>query len=86
MAKPDAEWVRELIQQIRIEFEQQRREQRKVPQQLIGGTKELIEQIARRVTPEHPRSPPRSGRPASVEISSDGGDGSEVRSTALLVA
>ena len=30
VAKPDAEWVKELIRQIRTEFELQRREQRKV--------------------------------------------------------
>ena len=48
-AKPDAEWVRELIQRSRAEFERQPREQRKVLQQLMAGIKELMEQIARRV-------------------------------------
>ena len=54
VAKLDAEWARELFQQIRTEFERQRRDQRKVLQQLIGGSKELMERIARRVTPEEP--------------------------------
>ena len=83
VAKPDAEWVRELIQRIRAEFERQRREQRKVLQQLMAGIKELMAQIALRVAPEVPS---RSARAASREISSDGGEGCEVRRTALLVA
>ena len=49
VAMPDTEWARELIQQIRTEFERQRREQRKVLQQLIAGIKELMEQSAYRV-------------------------------------
>ena len=84
VARPGAEWARELIQQIRTEFERQRREQRKVLQQLIAVIKELMEQIARRVTPEEPAA--KRARPASVEIGSDGGEGSEVRPTALLAA
>ena len=83
VAKPGAEWLGELIQQIRAEFERQRREQRKVLQQLMAGIKELMEQIARRVAPEVPAA---SARPASMEISSNGGEGSEVRPTSLLVA
>ena len=67
----------ELIQQIRTEFERQRREQRKVLQQQIVGIKELMEQIARHVTPEEPAA--KCARPASVR-------GSGVRPTALLVA
>ena len=56
VARPDAESARELIQPIGTEFERQRREQRKVLvlQQLIAGSKELIEHIARRVAPEEP--------------------------------
>ena len=83
-ARPDVEWARELIQQMRDEFDQQLREQRKVLQHLTAGIKELMEQIARRETPEEPAA--KRARPASVEISSDGGEGSEARPTALLVA
>ena len=50
----------------------------------MAGIKELTEQIARRVTPEVPSA--KRVRPASREISSDGGEGPEVRPTALLVA
>ena len=84
VAKPDAEWARERLQQTRTEFERQRREQRKVLQQLIVGIKELVEQIARRATPEGPAA--KRVRPLSVEICSEGDEGSEVRPTALLVA
>ena len=84
VAKPDAEWVRELLQQIRTEFERQRREQRKVLQQLIAGIKELMEQIARRARPEEPAA--KRARPVSVELYSDDDEGSEVRPTALRVA
>ena len=83
-ARPDAEWARELVQQIKTEFERQRREQRKVLQQLTAGVKELMEQFARRVAPEEADA--KRARPASVETSSNGGEGSEVRPTALLVA
>ena len=48
------------------------------------GIKELIKQIARRATPEEPAA--KCARPVSVEVSSDGGEGSEMRPTALLVA
>ena len=41
VAKPDTEWVKELVQQIRTEFDPQRREQRKTLQQLIAGIKDL---------------------------------------------
>ena len=82
-AKPDAEWARELLQ-IRTEFERQRREQRKVLQQLLAGIKELMEQIARRATPEEPAA--KRARPLSVDICCDGDEGSEVRPIALLVA
>ena len=64
VAKPDAEWVGELIQQIKAEFERQRREQGKVLQQLMAGIKELMEEIARRVAPEVPaakRAPSEHG-------------------------
>ena len=83
-AKPDAEWARELLQQIRFEFERQRREPRKVLQQLIAAIKELMERIARSVIPEEPAA--TRVRPLSVEICSHGDEGSEVRRTALLVA
>ena len=82
-AKQDADWVRELLQQIRTEFERQRREQRNVLQQLTAGTKDLMEQIVRRATPEEPVA--ERACPASVDICSDGDEGSEVRPTALLV-
>ena len=39
MAKPDTEWLGELLQQIRAEFERQRREQRKVVQQLNANAR-----------------------------------------------
>ena len=84
VAKLDAEWVRELLQQIRTEPGRQRREQRKVLQQLIAGIKKLTEQIARRAIPEEPAA--KRVRPLSMEICSDGDKGSEVRPTALLVA
>ena len=84
VAEPDAEWARELLQQIRIEFEWQRREQRKVLQQLFAGIKELVEQTARRATPEEPAA--KRARPLSAEVRSDGDKGSEVQPTALLVA
>ena len=82
VAKPDAEWVRELLKRFRTEFERQRREQRKVLQQLIAGIKELMEQIARRA--KEPAA--KRARPVSVEVCSDSEEGSEVRPTALLVA
>ena len=57
VAMPDAERGRELIQHIRTEFERQRREQRKVLQQLIAGIKELMERLR---AAQHQRSPARS--------------------------
>ena len=36
VTKPDAEWVRDLLHQIRTELERQSREQRKALQQLIS--------------------------------------------------
>ena len=84
VTKPDMEWVPELLQQIRTEFERQRREQRKIVQQLIAGIKELMEQIARRAVSKKPAA--KLARPLSVEIRSDGDEGSEVRPAALLVA
>ena len=84
MAKPDAEGVRELLQQIRTEFEPQHREQRKVLQQLTASIRELMETIARRATPEEPAA--KRMRPLSVEVCSDGDERSEVRATALFVA
>ena len=83
VAKRDTEWVPELLWQIRAEFERQRREQRKVLQQLITGI-ELMERIARRTTSEEPAA--KRVRPLSVETCSDGDGGSEVRPSALLVA
>lgn len=53
-------------------------------QQLIAGIKELMEEMARRVAPEERAA--KRVRPASVAISSDGGEGSQVRPTAPLVA
>ena len=47
MPKRDAEWARELLQQIRTELERQRREQRKALQQLITDIRELMEKISR---------------------------------------
>ena len=84
VARPDAEWVRELIQQTRTEFERQRWEQQKVLQQLLAGIKDLMEPFARRVPPDEPTA--KRAPPASVAISSDGGEISEMRPTALLVA
>ena len=84
VAKPDAEWARVLLQQIRTEFERQRREQQNVLQQLISGIKELMEQIARGAIPEEPAA--KSARPLSVEVCSDGDEGSEVHAAALFVA
>ena len=84
VAKPDTDWVRELVQQVRAELDRQRREQRKTLQQLITGIKELMETIAHRAASEEPSA--KCARPASVGISSDGGEGSEVCPTALLVA
>ena len=84
VAKPDAEWVQKLLQQIRTEFKRQRREQRKVLQQLTASIRELMEKIAQRATPEEPAA--KRMRPLSVEVCSDGDEGSEVRATALFVA
>lgn len=84
MAKPDTEWLRELVQQVRAEFASQPREQRKTLQHLITGTKELIEKSARRAASEEPSA--KRARPASVEISSNGDERPEMRSIALLVA
>ena len=84
VAMPDADWVKELVQQARAEFDRNRREQRKTLQQLITDIKDLIKKVARRVSSKEPSA--KRARPASVEISSDGGEGSEVRPTALLVA
>ena len=68
MAKPDAEWAKGLLQQIRTEFERQRLDQRKVLQQLIAGIKKLMDRIARRVAPEKPAA--KRARPLSVDICS----------------
>ena len=84
VAKPEAGWVRELLQQIQAEFERQRREQRKVLQQLISSIRELMENIARRAAPEEPAA--KRVRPLRVKVCSDGDEGSEVRATALFVA
>ena len=84
VAKPNAEWTRGLLQQIRTEFERQRREQRKLVQLLSAGIKELMERIARRVTPEQPAA--KRVRPPSMETCSYGDEGSDVRPTALVAA
>ena len=84
VAQPDTEWIRELVQQIRTEFERQRGEQRKTPQQPTAGIEDLTEKIARGGASEEPTA--KRTRPASAEISFDGGEGSEVRPTALRVA
>ena len=60
VTKPDAEWAMELLQKIWTEFERQRREPRKVLQQLITGSKELMKQIARPVAPEEPAAKSRA--------------------------
>ena len=84
VAKPDTEGVPEPLQRIRTEFERQRREQRKVLQQRITSIRELMENIARRAAPEELAA--KRVRPLSVEVCSDGDEGSEVRVTALFVA
>ena len=84
VAKPDSEWARELLQQTQSEFERQRREQRKVLQPLIAGSKVLMEQIARRATPKETAE--KRARPVTVDICLDSDERSKVRPTALLVA
>ena len=81
--KSDAEWAREL-QQIRTELEQQRREQRKVLQQLISDIRKLIEKVSRRTPPAEPAAKRR--RPLAVELCSDEEGEHEERPTALFVA
>ena len=60
VTKPDAEWAREFLHQIRTEFERQRREQRKALQQLISDIRELMEKISR-PTPPEASTPARCG-------------------------
>ena len=84
VAKPDAECVRELFQQIRTKVERQRRERRKVLQQLVASIRELMEKIVRRAAPEEPAA--KRMRPRSVEAFSEDGEISEVRATAVFVA
>ena len=84
VANPDAEWARELLPQMRTEFERQGREQRKVLQQLIAAIKELMERMARRGTPEEPDA--KRTRPLSVDICPHGEEGAEISPTILVVA
>ena len=84
VTKPDAEWARELLQQLRIEFKRQRREQRKPFQQLITDIRELMEKSSRRMPPAEPATKRR--RPIAVEICSDEEGEHEEHATALFVA
>ena len=84
VTKPDAEWAREFLQQIRAELERQRREQQQALQQLIADRLELMEKSSRRTPPAEPVGKRR--RPPSVEVCSDDEGGTETRATALVVA
>ena len=84
LTKPDAEWAHELLHQIRTELERQRREQRKVIQQLITDIRELMEDISRRTPPAEPAAKRR--RPLAVEICSDKDGEHEEHASALFVA
>ena len=84
LTKPDGEWARELLEQIRAELEHQRREQRKTLQQLIADIRELMETTSRRMPPAELAAKRR--RPPSVKICSDDEGVPETRATALFVA
>lgn len=83
IGKWDAECVREVVQQVRAEFGDQRREQRKTLQQPITGVKELMGKIAHRTASEG--SAAKRARTDSVKLSPDGEGGSEECSTAVFV-
>ena len=83
VTKPDAEWARELLQQIRTELERQRREQRKALQQLIADIRELREKTARRTPPPEPAA--KSQRPLSVEVCPDEEPEPETHATAVFL-
>ena len=82
--KPDAEWARELLQQISTEPERQRREQRKALQQLTTDIRELMEKISRRKPPAEPVAKRR--RPLAVEVCSDEEGKHEEHASVLFVA
>ena len=83
VTKPDAEWARELLQQIRTELERQRREQRKAFQQFIVDILELREKIAGRTPPPEPAA--KSQRPLSVPVGSDEEPEPETHATAVFL-
>ena len=84
MAKPDAEWARDLLEQITTEFGRQLREQRKALQQLIADIRGLMAKISRRTPSAGPAAKRR--RPPSVKVCSDDEGGPEERAIALFVA
>ena len=49
VAKPDTEWVKELLRQIRTELDARHRQQRTTLQQMIARIEDLMENVARRV-------------------------------------
>ena len=84
VTKPDAQWARELLHQIRTEFERQRREQRQVLQQLTTDIRELMEKSSRRTLPA--KAAAKRRRSPTVEACSDEEGEPEEHVTALFVA